>query len=119
MTEIYWITRLCVLEVACELFAGLSGIALVISGLFAIMSDKEDDPEIWRPATKVARVSGIVFLITLLGAFFIPSKRDLMLIYGVGGTIEYVKQNPTAQQLPDKVIKALDAWLDEKSKINP
>ena len=35
-------------------------------------------------------------------------KNDALLIYGVGGTIDYVKSNKTAKQLPDKCIKALD-----------
>jgi len=116
MTEIYWITRLGVLEKACEILATLSGFALIIAGVIVICADKEDDAEIWRPAVKAAKVSGIVFFITLIGAFFIPNKRDLMLIYGVGGMIDYVKQNPTAQRLPDKAIKALDAWLEEKQE---
>lgn len=116
MTEIYWITRLCILEVLCEILAHLSGIALIISCVFVTCADKKDDEKIWCQAVKAAKVSGIVFFITLMGVIFVPGKRDLMLIYGVGGTIDYVKQNPTAQQLPDKVVKALDAWLDEKSK---
>ena len=39
-------------------------------------------------------------------------KNDALLIYGVGGTIDYVKSNETAKQLPDKYIKALDKWVD-------
>lgn len=116
MTEIYWITRMGILEAACEGFAAISGFALIFSGVVTICTDKEDDAEIWRQAVKAAKVSGIVFFITLIGVFFIPSKRDLMLIYGVGGMIDYVKQNTTAQRLPDKAFKALDAWLEEKQE---
>lgn len=39
-------------------------------------------------------------------------KNDALLIYGVGGTSDYVKSNETAKQLPDKYIKALDKWVD-------
>ena len=39
-------------------------------------------------------------------------KNDALLIYGVGGTIDYVKLNNTAKQLPDKCIKAFDKWVD-------
>ena len=35
-----------------------------------------------------------------------------MLIYGVGGTVDYIKANPTAKKLPDKCINALDKWVD-------
>jgi len=46
---------------------------------------------------------------------FIPTKKDALLIYGVGGTIDYIKQNPTAKQLPDKCVKVLDKWVDNWS----
>ena len=44
--------------------------------------------------------------------FFIPTTNEVLMIYGVGGTIDYVKSNKTAKQLPDKCIKALDKWAD-------
>lgn len=47
---------------------------------------------------------------------FTPSTRTAYMILGVGGTIDYLRKNETAKQLPDKCIKALDAWVDE---INP
>lgn len=36
------------------------------------------------------------------------------MIYGVGSTIDYIKENPTAKQLPDKCVKILDKWVDEQ-----
>lgn len=36
----------------------------------------------------------------------------MYMIYGVGGTIDYLKDNETAKQLPDKVIVALDKYID-------
>lgn len=44
---------------------------------------------------------------------FIPSKRDMLMIIGIGGTIEYLKSNDTANKLPDKVIMAIDKLLDD------
>ena len=35
------------------------------------------------------------------------------MIYGVGSTIEYLKSNPNAKELPDKCVKALERWADE------
>ena len=43
---------------------------------------------------------------------FIPTKNDALLIYGVGGTIDYIKSNDTVKQLPDKYIKVLDKLVD-------
>lgn len=36
------------------------------------------------------------------------------MIYGVGGTIDYIKENPASKQLPDKCVKILDKWVDEQ-----
>ena len=47
---------------------------------------------------------------------FTPSTSTGYMILGVGGTMDYLRQNETAKRLPDKCIKALDAWID---KINP
>ena len=46
---------------------------------------------------------------------FIPTTKEALLIYGVGGTIDYVKSNPVAKKIPDKCIIALDKWVDSLS----
>lgn len=38
------------------------------------------------------------------------------MIYRVGGTIDYIKENPTAKQLPDKCFKIIDKWTNEQLK---
>lgn len=49
-------------------------------------------------------------------AIFIPSKKNLLIIYGVGGTIDYLKENKDANKIPDKCVKALDKYLDDALK---
>ena len=49
---------------------------------------------------------------------FTPSTRELYLIYGVGGIIDYLKENPTAQELPDKCVQVLDKYLNEQLEDN-
>ena len=39
-----------------------------------------------------------------------------MLIFGVGSTIDYIKSNETIQEIPDKCINALDAWVESLNK---
>lgn len=34
-----------------------------------------------------------------------------LLIFGIGGSIDYLKSNDVAKQLPDKCINAIDAWV--------
>lgn len=54
----------------------------------------------------------IVFFASVFMNIFIPTTNEALLIYGVGGTIDYIKSNDTAKQLPDKCIKALDKWVE-------
>lgn len=49
-------------------------------------------------------------------AIFIPSQKSLLIIYGVGSTIDYVRENKNANNIPDKCIKALDKYLDDALK---
>ncbi len=43
----------------------------------------------------------------------IPSKSDLFMIYGIGGTIDYIKSNDKSRHIPDKVINVIDEWISE------
>lgn len=117
MNEIYWITR-------CDSFHCLGiamfWISLLLFNIFWLISISEDD---WtgrdccterqkRILRRGARYSVISFFIGLILWVFVPTQKEALLIYGVGGTIDYIKQNPTAKQLPDKCVKALDKWVD-------
>ena len=43
-------------------------------------------------------------------------QKEALTILGVGGTIEYVKDNETLKELPDKCVKALDMWVESLIK---
>lgn len=60
--------------------------------------------------------SAVVLAISVLGIFFIPSKQDMLLIYGVGTTLDYLQDNEKVQQLPDKCVDALEAWVESLSE---
>ena len=53
-----------------------------------------------------------VTIIACLINLFIPTTNEALMVYGIGGTIDYIESNETAKQLPDKCIKALDKWVD-------
>lgn len=106
MMDLYWLTRV-------DDIRFLAGIILAISSAFILISFlAEQDNNLY----KLVKISTSVFIISLLMFMFIPNKKDLMLIYGLGGTIEYLKSNDTAKQLPDKCIKVLDKWVEEQLK---
>lgn len=112
MSELYWLTR----------FDGLNKLGLIMlfislaffctMAIFFFASREENDDGITL-AKKGMKVSSPIFIIGLLMVIFIPTTEQALLIYGIGGTIDYLKSNDTAKQLPDKYIKALDKWVDE------
>lgn len=51
-----------------------------------------------------------------IGLVFVPKTNEALLIYGVGTTIDYVDNNETIKQLPDKAVQALDKYLDSLNK---
>jgi len=112
MNELYWITRfdpIC----SCATTAFVIGIiALVISIFIIIVSLEEDDSDVKKVGIKFFKISFTIFICGLIFKIFVPTSKEALLIWGVGGTIDYLQENPTAQKLPDKCIKALDKWVD-------
>lgn len=76
---------------------------------------KEDARE---KSLNILAASSIVVVLCVLLTIMIPSKKELYMIYGVGGTIEYLKSNPNAKEIPDKCIKALERWADSVNEEN-
>lgn len=128
MNEIYWITRL----EGISTFFGLSALfsAAIAIILFAIAIANKSDADIYDEGSKTwkqhiniykkcsywAKRCVIILIISSFINVFIPTTNEALLIYGVGGTIDYIKSNGTAKQLPDKCIKALDEYLDNLTK---
>ena len=57
----------------------------------------------------------IITIAVLTGLFIVtPSTTTAYRIYGIGSVVEYIRENPKAQGLPDKVIDRLDKWLDNE-----
>ena len=109
----YWITTCDSILNACIWLCIISVCVLAFSAfsLLSLMADDcYDDEEI--KYKRIAKIATIVVFITLFIAIFLPSEKQWYKIYGIGGTIEYVKNNPKAQQLPDKTINALNRYLD-------
>jgi hypothetical protein len=123
MNEIYWITRLDLISGWLAAFAAMSGAVFLVAFIVMLVSenvanvgeyesDREDAKKLliaWKP---YRNTSLALFLFSLPIAILTPDTKDAMLIYGIGNTIDYVKQNNTLQQIPDKCINALDVWVD-------
>lgn len=112
MCELYWITRL---DGLCTLFGvliGISVLAAFITSIYIGISSDECSEVNWKGVRKSLTISCLCFIVSFIAEILTPSTKQAYLIYGLGGTVDYLKENPTAKQLPDKCIKALDKWID-------
>lgn len=115
MNEIYWMTVVGNLSTALVVVWIVAliivlGMLLVLAASEGDVIDDEDSAHIFFKWLKRFVVCGVI---AAMANIFIPTTKELLYIYGVGGTIDYIKTNDTAKQLPDKCIKALDRFADK------
>ena len=118
MSEIYWITRLDPILDWATVFTVLSAIALIVAIITKVMSITEnresyktEKETLQRLSKYIRNISLPLFLFFAPITIFLPNKKDAMMIYGIGGSIDYLRSNETAQQLPDKCIDAINEWV--------
>ncbi len=124
MEEIYWLTRVGELDTALAVICGISFVSSVLLGFAYMMTSNVESERKLRTKLKRWLVGVFAFSsISFIGGLFTPSTKELLLIYGLGNTIEYVKSNDKAKHLPDKVVDALNRYVEtienenkEKSK---
>ena len=128
MNELYWITRLTCI---CNFLTAVAVVSFLISAFTVVFvvcnrieaNNYEKGGENWnyymqRFKMFLSYFKRFIFvaIVACLINFFIPTTNEALMIYGVGGTIDYVKSNETAKQLPDKYIKAFDKWVENLTK---
>lgn len=113
MFEIYMLQRLD--SINCLMGWGLAfSIVVLIVALFLIAFDDDGDFMNIERLKRISKYSVISLIIFMLGVAFIPTTKEAYMIYGLGGTIDYIKENDKAKQLPDKFINYLDKWIDKE-----
>lgn len=130
MTEIYWITRLDAICGFLTLTSILGAFISVILFMIAMFNRSDSNTcmefgKSWNKYIKNYKTFMLYFkrsiiatLVLIVINIFIPTKNEALLIYGVGGTIDYIKSNDKAKQLPDKCIIALDKWIENLNEDN-
>ena len=112
MNELYWLTRLEYIQNFLVIVMSVSGIALFITFVLWLMANYVEEAKLmlkWVVGTFTTLViSSLIFV-------FVPSTKEAALIWGVGSTIDYIQENETAKQLPDKCINALNDWVESLS----
>lgn len=113
MIEIYWLTRLTAIN---NVFLALLIFGIIFSCIFTIVYlvnrfDFENQ-ELIKFATKCLKWLYPFTIFISLIYVAIPTTKDAFAIYGIGGTIDYIKQDSIATQIPHKVIVAIDKYID-------
>lgn len=120
MSTLYWINVLGNFYELCMIIfviSALLGITFFLATIFHEGDIEADLSKVgYKRFVKVRNTNCIVFIISTLALVFLPTRNQLYIICGVGGTLDYLKENPTAKELPDKCIKALDTWVDNLNK---
>lgn len=116
MNEIYWLTRLDDVKLLIGFTIAFAVTALIFGvGTMGFNIDRyyDDEKLRYRTGKKITIISSIIVFVLSIGTCFIPNTNEAYMIYGLGGTIDYIKSNDAAKQLPDKCIIALDKYLTE------
>ena len=117
MNEIYWITRLDNLYNFSTAVTAISIIAIVIMGIVLINTVWiEENPDAAKVTKKWIKLPILLVLCGSMCLVFLPTTKEALVILGVGGTVDYIKENETIKELPDKCVKALDAWVESLSE---
>lgn len=111
MSTIYWITVLGNIKSALGILVVILIVALFVL-IIGYIANLDKGLDVIKKCRKYIKRASLAIIVAYLPKIFIPSTTELYMIYGIGGTIDYLKGNPTAKQLPDKCIKAIDKWVD-------
>lgn len=107
MWELYWLTRVdFIVAIATMLL-----FASIIVFIFIIVHWLIDD-EIPDKVKSIKKYGCIIGATSFIIVAFIPTKEDLLLICGLGPTIDYIQDNEKVKELPDKCVEALSKWVD-------
>lgn len=107
MCELYWLTRVDFI-VATAVMLLFASILVFIFTLIHWSLDGEM-PDKVKCIKKYNCIIGVVSFIIVA---FTPTKEDLLLIYGLGPTVDYIQDNEEVKELPDKCVEALNKWVD-------
>ena len=109
MSEIYWITRLDVINALGVVGMMVGLFMLMLWGVTVVINDTIDK----SLRKRVCKWSLPILFVSISIVAFVPTTKEMLLIYAAGGSWDYITNNETVKQLPDKCIQAIDALLDE------
>ena len=112
MSEIYWLSRLDELLTILGIICTVSTVAALFMAILAVIDREEELVMPAKTTRKLLRHSMITALVTGLACVFVLSSKQAYMIFGIGPAVDYFQESDVASQLPDKCVKALEAWVD-------
>lgn len=116
MAEIYWLTRLAGVETLALFLLVVSVVVVIVAAVWYFSTSEdymEEERDVLMKLIKKWKSTWVCSLLFgILGTIFIPTQREILLIYGLGSTIDYIKSNDKAKELPDKAVDALTKYLE-------
>lgn len=117
ISHMYWITRLSLIHDAfLFVFIIATTVAFLTGIIVFLIGDDKDYYACFKRVKKYFITAIVAVVLSGVGLVFVPKTNEALLIYGVGTTIDYVDNNETIKQLPDKAVQALDKYLDLLNK---
>lgn len=114
MNEIYWLTRVGIINTI--------GVYLIIVSVFMLLTlplwnEMFELRELgWDKSKKIIKPIITIGIVGLIIVAFVPSKKDMLLIYGLGPVVEYIKGDDKLKEIPDNAIEAILEWMDLKKE---
>lgn len=117
----YWFTRLDGLNTLFAIITFFAGIALLFLTIFCIIAsfdkDDPDAPTFHKMFKKFINILILPWIISLLGLLFVPSSKEMAMIYVVPNLAESQVVKKDIPEIYDLGVEALKDWLkDKKSK---
>ena len=115
MNEIYWITRLDIILITSIAISVATFAIMLFVGIGCIV-DAEELLGSNEQRKNILRKGLITLAIVAPIWIFVPDSKTALMIFGIGSTVDYIKENDTIKELPDKCVKALDVWVESLSE---
>lgn len=117
----YWFTRLDGLNSLFAIYAFFAGVALLFLTIFCIIAScDKDDPDAatyHKIFKKIINILILPWIISLLGLVFLPTSKEMAMIYVVPNIAESQVIKQDIPEIYDLGVDALKDWLkDKKSK---
>ena len=113
MEELYWIIVIGNITASVSILLIIAMAIAFFAGLFSIIEGLDNEGEKNITVEKVAKCCVVISVFLALLLCFLPSKKDLLLIYGCGSVIDCVQSSDAAKEIPDNSVKAINEWLKE------